>query len=107
MPVALKQLIDRALKQFRAFTVVQRITMVGGAVGVLVLVMLFSRWSGKPDMAALYTDLQSSDAAEITERLTSKGVNYKLADQGTTIMVPRDKLYDLRLQMSADGIPSG
>jgi flagellar M-ring protein FliF len=34
-------------------------------------------------------------------------VSYELADEGTTVKVPRDQLYELRLQLSADGIPSG
>ena len=107
MPPAAKQLWDRALGQFRAFSMTQRIGIAGAAVLVLVLVMTFSRWSGKPDMAALYTDLQPADAAEITERLASEGVDYELADQGTTVKVPRDQLYDVRLQLSADGLPTG
>jgi flagellar M-ring protein FliF len=107
MPPAVKQLWERAFAQFRSFSVAQRAGLVGGAVAVIVLVMFFSRWSGKPDMAALYTDLAPADAAAITERLSSKGVGYELADQGTTVKVPRDQLYDLRLEMSADGIPSG
>ncbi|HEX7095200.1 MAG TPA: flagellar basal-body MS-ring/collar protein FliF [Acidimicrobiales bacterium] len=107
MPDALKQLWSRASSQFRAFTPAQRAGIIGAAVAVIVLVFLFSRWSGKTDMAALYTDLEAADAAEITERLSSKGVKYELADQGRTVMVPRDQLYDLRLELSADGIPSG
>jgi flagellar M-ring protein FliF len=107
MPAAVKQLWERAFAQFRTFTVAQRIGMVGAAVAVVVGVLLFSRWSGTPDMAALYTDLAPTDAAAITERLSSKGVGYELADQGTTVKVPRDQLYDLRLEMSASGIPSG
>lgn len=107
MPAGVKQLLDRGLSQFRTFSLVQRVVMVGAAVGVLVLVLVFSRWSGKTDMAALYTDLPASDAASITERLSSKGVKYELADQGTTVKVPREQLYDLRLELSADGLPNG
>ena len=107
MPAAVKQFWTRASTQFQAFSKAQRIAMIGAAVAVLVLVFLFTRWSGKTDMAALYTDLEAVDAAEITERLSSKGVSYELADQGKTVMVPRDKLYELRLELSADGLPSG
>jgi flagellar M-ring protein FliF len=107
MPAAMKQLWERSFAQFRTFSLVQRVGMVGGAVALVVVVMMFSRWSGTPDMAALYTDLAPADAAAITERLSSKGVGYELADEGTTVKVPRDQLYELRLEMSADGIPSG
>lgn len=107
MPAAVKQFWTRASEQFQAFSKAQRIAMIGAAVAVLVLVFLFTRWSGKTDMAALYTDLEAADAAEVTERLSSMGVSYDLADQGRTVMVPRDRLYDLRLELSADGLPSG
>ena len=97
MPPAVKQLWTRALTQFRAFSVARRAVMIGAAVGVLVLVMVFSRWSGKTDMAALYTDLPAADAAQITERLSSKGVKYELADQGTTVK--------LRLRSGRKAVP--
>src|SRR5690606_8735629 len=42
-----------------------------------------------------------------TERLDSDGVSYELADAGSTVKVPRDELYDVRMQLSADGLPSG
>jgi flagellar M-ring protein FliF len=107
MPAAMQQLWERAFAQFRSFSTAQKFALVGGGVALVVVLMMFSRWSGKPDMAALYTDLAPADAAAITERLSGKGVSYELADQGTTVKVPRDQLYDLRLELSSDGIPSG
>ncbi len=36
---------------------------------------------------------------------TASGIDYKL--QGTTILVPSDKLYDVRLQIANAGLPKG
>jgi flagellar M-ring protein FliF len=81
-------------------------------IGVAVLALLlggftFTKWASKPAMAPLFTNLESSDAASITDKLNSAKVKYELADSGHTIMVPQSKVYDLRLQMSAAGLPTG
>ena len=61
----------------------------------------------EPSYAPLYTDLEAADASAITEQLDSRGTSYELADGGRTVLVPRKDLYQLRLDMSAAGLPEG
>jgi flagellar M-ring protein FliF len=89
------------------FTTVQKIAMAGAVVGVVVVIFVLTQMtSAAKPQAALYTGLAPADAAAVTEKLTSQGVPYSLANGGGTIMVPRDKLYDIRIQMAAQGLPS-
>lgn len=77
---------------------------------VLVLAVggfLFSSWAGQPSYAPLYSNLSGTDASAIVDKLNAGGTPYKLADGGQTIMVPQDKVYDLRLSMSGAGLPAG
>jgi flagellar M-ring protein FliF len=67
----------------------------------------FTKWAGKPSYAPLFSNLDPTDASAITEKLNSEGVPYTLADGGTTIMVPSDKVYQTRLDASAEGLPAG
>jgi len=87
-------------------TPIQKV-VVGAAVLTLVAgAMVLGRSGGSPQMAALYTDLEPADAAAIVDELSSQAVEYDLADAGRTVLVPKDEVYDLRVSMSAQGLPS-
>lgn len=90
------------------FNSAQKVTMAAIFVAVVAALYVFSSWASTTDMAPLYTDLETGDAATITDELTSMGVNYDLADQGRTVLVPRDQVYSLRLDLSRTGaLPGG
>ncbi len=90
------------------FNSAQKATMAAIFVAVVAALYVFSSWASTTDMAPLYTDLETADAATITDELTSMGVNYELADQGRTVLVPRDEVYSLRLDLSSSGaLPGG
>lgn len=98
---------ERLAKLNENFSTGQKVAMVAAVVGVVAALFLFTKATAStPKQAALYTGLQSADAAAVTEKLTAGGVSYTLADGGATVMVPADQLYDLRLQMAAEGLPT-
>ncbi len=85
---------------------IQKIAL-GAAVLTLVAGSLVLTRSGPGTaMAAMYTDLEPRDAAAVTDELISRGVEYELADGGRTVLVPRDEVYDLRVGLSGEGLPS-
>jgi flagellar M-ring protein FliF len=103
----LVSLRERASTMSSAYTKGQKAVMVGAVVAVVAGVLVFTRLAGTADYAPLYTNLEPADAAAVTERLSADGVSYELADAGTTVKVPRGQLYDVRMRLSADGLPSG
>jgi flagellar M-ring protein FliF len=79
------------------------------SVAVLAVVLgayLFMSWAGKPSYVPLFSNLSSSDAASITQKLATNKVPYELAEGGEQIMVPANDVYQQRLDMAADGLPS-
>ena len=97
----------RAGAVWAGFTSGQK-TMLGLAVAAVVLGgWFFTKWAAEPTWAPLYGNLGSTDAASVTQELAGKGVQYKLADGGATVMVPQAQVYQLRLDMSAKGLPTG
>lgn len=103
----IEQFKARAGEATAGFTAVQKVTM--GAVFVAVVggLWFFSSWASTTDMAPLYADLETGDAAAIVDQLDSMGVSYELADRGRTVLVPRDQVYELRLDLSTEGLPNG
>jgi flagellar M-ring protein FliF len=83
----------------------QRVILIAAAVLVVVMVPVLITWATQPTYSVAYGGLDESDAGAIVEQLKTMGVSYKL--QGTTILVPSDKLYDVRLQIANAGLPKG
>ncbi len=57
--------------------------------------------------AVLYTGLSPDDAGQILTVLQEERIPYRVEGNGTIIMVPEDKVYDIRLKLAAKGLPSG
>lgn len=69
----------------------------------LILIVIFSLNAVTPDdMDVLFHRLDPVQAREVAGALEEMGVNYELADGGTTILVQRDQRDRLRLSLSPD-----
>jgi len=82
------------------------------AAGVLTLVvlagLLYLGWrTANPEFVPVFTRLSPSDASEIVAALRESGVPYLLADNGTTVLVPKEQVYDVRLNLAGQGLPRG
>ncbi|MCU1379867.1 MAG: flagellar M-ring protein FliF [Acidimicrobiales bacterium] len=104
--VDLSAIKDRVSRTFDGFTRGQKTMLAIAVAAVLVGGFLFTKWSSAPSYTALFSNLSAKDASEVTTQLTSKGVAYKLADGGATVMVPRAEVYQMRLDLSSQGLPS-
>jgi flagellar M-ring protein FliF len=107
MKSALAGTMERARSTFSTISSGQKVVIGLLLVGLLLGGFVFFRWITAPTQAPLFTNLASTDAAAITDELDAAGVTYTLADGGGTIMVAKDAVYDLRLDMSALGLPAG
>ena len=71
--------------------------IVAAAVGVSIV-------GGQSDLRLLYGRLDPAEAGRITTLLDEQKVAYKIAGGGSSIMVPSDKVYGLRLPLTAKGL---
>ena len=60
-----------------------------------------------PPMSLLYSGLDASDSGAVVSQLEGMNVPYKLVGDGTSIMVPEDRVLRLRMSMAQKGLPSG
>ena len=91
---------------FAAFTTAQKTIAVLGAIALLIGGVLIFRWASTPAYSPLFTNVAAEDASAIVEELQAEGTPYQLADGGSTILVPRDVVYDARIRLSGEGLPS-
>lgn len=98
---------NRAKHTLAGYSPGQRAVVVIAIAALVVGGVIFSQWITKPNMVPLYSNLASSDASAITGKLSAANVPYELSNGGNTILVPRDRVYQTRLDMAAENLPSG
>ena len=60
-----------------------------------------------PQMTPLFTDLPLGDSAAIVKELDREGVPYELRNDGGIIMVAKDRVARLRMELAESGLPKG
>jgi flagellar M-ring protein FliF len=60
-----------------------------------------------PQMTTLFTDLSLEDSSSIIKDLDRQGIAYELRNEGSVILVPKDKVTRLRMKLAEGGLPKG
>jgi flagellar M-ring protein FliF len=96
----------RIWQAFQSFTPGQKAVTIAAILALTIGGYLFSAWASKPAYAPLFTNLSTTDASAIVDKLNASKTPYQLAEAGTEILVPQSQVYPLRLTMSAAGLPA-
>ncbi len=86
-------------------TLGQKILLAAAAVAVVAGLMAFTRWRTESDFKPLYSQLAPEDASAVVAKLKESGSEYRLADNGTTVLAPSARIAELRLQLAGAGLP--
>ncbi len=97
--------MDQLRKLFTSLSLRQRLMV--GAVSLLVLgaLSMFVKWNKERDFKPLYSELSQEDAGAIVAKLRESGIDYRLSESDSTVLVPSRNVAELRLQMATAGIP--
>jgi len=71
----------------------------------IILVVSLVAWSGRPQFATLFANLDPGDGSSIVDQLRTRKIAYKVEDGGRTILVPEAKVYETRLLLAGNGLP--
>lgn len=93
-----KQIFDR-------LSISQRIWIAVAAVLVVSGLFWINRWNDERDFKPLFSGLADEDAGALVTKLRESGAEYRLAANGSTILVQSDKVAEMRLQMASAGLP--
>ena len=85
----------------------QRISVVASTIVVIAGLTGLAIWSSRVDYSLLYGRLDEGEAAKVIAALDEAKVPYQVGRGGGAILVPSDKVYPVRMQMAAKGIPRG
>ncbi|CAN7610031.1 flagellar basal-body MS-ring/collar protein FliF [Acidovorax sp. Leaf78] len=80
----------------------------GVGVALLVVAAIAAIVLGRqPDYRVLFANLSDKDGGAIVAQLSQMNVPYKYADGGGAILIPSDRVHDVRLRLATQGLPKG
>jgi len=103
MPESMKKLLQPLL----ALPPAKRWIVAGVAVLSILSFSILIMVANRTDFKPLFTNLTSEDAGEIVKKLKEQKIPHQIGSDGKSILVPSDKVYDLRLSMASEGLPQG
>jgi flagellar M-ring protein FliF len=103
----ISQLLQQLAGIWKQLGLNQRISLTLATLAVLVGLAGVAFWSSRTEFALLYGKLDETEASKVIAALDEAKVPYQISRGGGSIMVPADKVYQVRMQMAGKGIPRG
>jgi flagellar M-ring protein FliF len=84
-----------------------RLSLAVGVAALAAVLVALSLRAGSGDYRPLFPNLSEKDGGLIIERLQQMNVPYRVGDGASMVLVPADKVYELRMKLTAAGLPKG
>ena len=97
--------MEQLKKLLLSLSAMQRVVIVVCGLAAAAGVVWFSKWQQTSGLRPLYTSLSAEDAGAIVQKLREGGTVYRVGENGTSLMVPEDRVAELRLEMAGLGLP--
>ncbi|PIE69477.1 MAG: flagellar M-ring protein FliF [Deltaproteobacteria bacterium] len=107
MPPLVQTISSRITSFWSASSPAQRILTIGLGISLVLVFFLMLFWFNQVTYKVLYSNLYPEDASRVVAFLEKEKVEYKLKDNGSTIMVPESRVYNLRLALAGAGALHG
>jgi flagellar M-ring protein FliF len=85
----------------------QRLTVAAATFVLIAGLTAIGLWSSRGDYGLLYGRLSDTESSKVIAALDDAKVPYKIGAGGSSIMIPQDKVYQIRMQLAGRGIPQG
>src|SRR3954468_2609329 len=92
---------------FAAMPMRSRLGLAGGALAVVVALLLLLRIAGAPSYTLLATGLDPADTGKVTAALDEQGIAYELRANGTSVAVEKAAAARARVALASNGVSTG
>lgn len=100
-----KKYIEQTKAFWSSRTKKQKLSMGITLLIAVILISVVSFFATRTTLVPLYSNLSPSETGSIKENLDGRGVPSQISDGGTTIMVPKEQVDTLKVELAAEGIP--
>ena len=101
------QILSQLNAAFSNLSLGKKITLATLILGSVAGFIFLMNWSGQSEFQPLYANLDSEDASAILSKLKEQKIEYRIASNGTTILIPEQHIYETRMQLASAGLPQG
>lgn len=104
-----KQLLTQFRDIWTRFNSLQKLLLVAVFLltfaGVVATVVISGSSAAGGRWSTLFANMEVQDAGDITGFLTEANFTYKLDNSGRTILVPKEQIHEIRMQLARSGLP--
>lgn len=76
------------------------------AVGSVIVIVLLVSWASRPEFVPLFSNMPPDEAGKVVDWLGENNIQYQLEQGGSRILVPKANVYDARIKLAQEGMPS-
>lgn len=99
--------MTRLREAFARLSSQQKLLLAIALAAIVALLVGTWLWSKQPEYRVLFANISEKDGGAIITALEQSGVPYKYSEGGTAILVPAEKVHDVRLRLASQGLPRG
>ena len=93
------------LARLAAMPAAAKMKVGGGLAALVAVVIAIGLWSSQGDYRVLFANLPDKEGGAVVAQLAQMQVPYKFAEGGSAILVPADKVNEVRLKLASQGLP--
>jgi flagellar M-ring protein FliF len=97
--------MDQLKNLWAGLNVFQRISIALAVLVAALGIVAVTHYRNESDFRPLYTSMAPEDAAPVVQKLREGGVEFRLADNGSSVLVRSEKLAESRLTLAGAGLP--
>lgn len=97
--------MDELTKLYTGLSTRQKLTIALTLLVAAAAIVGLTKWKHESDFRTLYSSMAPEDTATVVQKLKETGVEYRLLDNGSGVMVPSAKVAEARLALAAAGLP--
>ena len=99
--------LERLRTAFGRLTNQQKILLMVAVAALITLLVASSAWLGRPDFRILFSNISERDGGSIIAALDQMNISYKFSEGGSAILIPANKVHEVRLRLATQGLPKG
>lgn len=99
--------ITRLREAFGRLNSQQKILLAVALAAIIAILVGTYLWSKQPDYRVLFSNISEKDGGAIITALDQANVPYRFSEGGTAILVPNEKVHEIRLRLASQGLPRG
>lgn len=100
-------LSDRLRETLLQMSNTQKVVVMVSIAAFIALLVASSTWIKHADYKVLFSNISERDGGAIITALEQLNVPYRFSDSGGAVLVPGDRVHEVRLRLASQGLPKG